>query len=483
MRRRLGAAVTALVLVVVSWWTHEARAQEPPAGKPVLQSGSLNRFHQRLADLRAGRAPRVVILQIGDSHTAADYMTGQLRARFQARFGSGGRGLMQPGIPYPYHRAEGIRITQAGKWQVLSSNKRKPDTAAYGLSGYVLRSVMAGDTIMLDERSGADTLTIGYWQRPGAGSFEVIANQETFGRIETSGEVERRGEIKLNLARNGPVPAGHGWTIKLRTLGDGPVDLMDLAMTRIGGVEIVNLGFIGAQVSILGRWHWPTVAEQIKDLDPAVVLVAFGTNEGFAPAAGIQGSYEIEFEQRLTALEAAAPNAALVVVGPPDAARYPRFCLPPAPPGIARGPESGTATRADRVRDRTLHALAVGRVRAAWPPPVPPETAVCKPLTPDERRNYVLSFDSEDRVLCRWHTPPALPLVREIQRRVAVRHGALFFDWSAMLHGECGIDRWARQGLAAKDRVHFTKAGYIRAADRLFEVLMAGSPASGQERR
>src|SRR5580693_9169708 len=39
----------------------------------------------------------LVILQIGDSHTAADYFTGELRQKLQARYGNGGVGYLDAG--------------------------------------------------------------------------------------------------------------------------------------------------------------------------------------------------------------------------------------------------------------------------------------------------------------------------------------------------------------------------------------------------
>ena len=82
----------------------------------------------------------------------------------------------------------------------------------------------------------------------------------------------------------------------------------------------------------------------------------------------------------------------------------------------------------------------------------------------------------QDRRLCRWHTLPAIPVVRAIQREVAARQGVLFFDWFALFETECGADRWYRRGLAQKDRVHLTGQGYWLAADKLYARLMAGYP-------
>lgn len=464
-----------------------AQTPKPKQTAPALASppapGMLAAFHTRLGDLEAGRRPNVLVLQVGDSHTAADYLTGRLRQALQARFGDGGRGFMAAGVPYRYFRAEQIKMTQTGRWQFLSSNKAQPDAARFGLSGYAARSTTAGDTITIESRAKADTLRIGYIHRPGGGTFDVIANGWSFGLVETGRAgttTERRFEVWLSLDVAAKFAPGDVQIIDIKMTGDGPVELTDIALTKAHGIQVANVGFIGAQVGIMGRWDWPTVSDQLNDLDPALIIVAFGTNEGFAPPDGIAAGYESLFEQRVKALQQAAPNASLVILGPPDAARYPRYCLPPPPPLAKRqnGTALQTATPEPPMPAAGIDALLVGAIITAWPPSEPPETAICAPLSATERQSYRIMLASKDRALCRWHTPPALAIVREAQRRVAARHGLLFLDWSVMLDGDCGIDRWARQGLAAKDRVHFKQAGYVHVADRILDVLLDGYPAA-----
>ncbi|EHN71843.1 hypothetical protein SMCF_8746, partial [Streptomyces coelicoflavus ZG0656] len=55
---------------------------------------ALEGLFQALEATEAGGRDRPVhILQVGDSHTAGDRITGAVRARWQARFGVGGRGV------------------------------------------------------------------------------------------------------------------------------------------------------------------------------------------------------------------------------------------------------------------------------------------------------------------------------------------------------------------------------------------------------
>ena len=307
--------------------------------------------------------------------------------------------------------------------------------------------------------------------------LEVLADGQPLGTIATKSAdtaVSRHKTVGFDLAAGAR-------RIALRPIGDGPVDIADHRLVGARpGITLANLGFSGAQVGIMGRWDWPTVTQQILALDPALIIVAFGTNEGFGAAEQMTSSYAGLFEQRLRALMAATPNASLVVVGPPDANRYPRYCLPPSPP--AKLASAATAAEA--------HVLATGppisQIRIAAnrgarfaafpprPPPEPPDSTPCVVLSPDERRSYDALISAQDRRLCRWHTPAAIPIVREAQRRVAARLGVLFWDWGQLFEGECGADLWARTGLAHKDRVHFKQDGYARAADRLFAALLSG---------
>ncbi len=59
---------------------------------------------------------------------------------------------------------------------------------------------------------------------------------------------------------------------------------------------------------------------------------------------------------------------------------------------------------------------------------------------------------------------PALEPVIRIQRELAAKAGALFLDTRAAMGGPGSIFTWLREGLAARDRIHFTPAGYGRLA-------------------
>ena len=489
-------------------------AQSEP--HPAVASPPLAGFHERLRRLEAGEATQLHVLMIGDSHTASDHLSGRLRALLQQRFGNGGRGLLLPGVPHAHYRPHQMSVTQSGDWRLLTSNKGQPDPMHFGLTGQVMRGDGEG-AIAIEDRTGAEAawFEVDYLARPDGGSLDVVLDGQPYGRIDTRAPPPALVRIEAR-----------GRRMELRLAGGGPVDLTGVRhVARDRGVVLSSLGFIGAQVSIIGRWHAETVRRQIGELDPALVILAFGTNEGFSPAARVEGAYARELDRRIAQLKEAAPRASLVIVGPPDANRYPRFCLPPpkvaweklpeprngraplpadagpppAPGGTpepapeepvaARPPSEGAAAERATTGEATSPATPGAAAEPAQKPvepqtkpgwkrtlvwPDPPADAACRPLDADERRTYDDLVADKDRRLCRWHTPSAIAVVRRIQRAAAGRHGALFFDWFELLEGECGADRWTRRGLAHKDRVHFKADGYALAADRLHAALLAG---------
>jgi lysophospholipase L1-like esterase len=323
-----------------------------------------------------------------------------------------------------------VRAEQYGGWQVFSSNKTNHEPLPFGLSGLVVRGAEQADVMTLAASDGSefDSVEIGFYRKPQGGMLDVKVDGRPVGEIDT------RGEGYAMDRRTFAVPAG-STKLELRPRGGGSVDLANWAVYRAArGVVLTSQGFSGAQVGIMNRWDWKTVAGQLAQLDPALVLLAFGTNEGYAPASRLS-DYAEQLERRVLALQQAAPNASIVLVGGPDANVIPKYC-------------GGTGAQHDKER--------------------------CEPLSTEEVATYGELQARSDRRLCRWHTPPSYALVRAAQRQVADKTGVMFWDWMEFQGGYCSAYRWEQQGLVHKDRVHMKRDGYWRSADRLYAILMRG---------
>ncbi len=110
----------------------------PPAPPRQPVGRGLVSLFAALENLDAGGAPGpVVIMQIGDSHSTSDVLSGRMRELFQQRFGAAGRGLMPAGLPYDYYRPQMAKVTETGDWHRANSF-----TAAgpFGVGGVIQQS-------------------------------------------------------------------------------------------------------------------------------------------------------------------------------------------------------------------------------------------------------------------------------------------------------------------------------------------------------
>ncbi len=114
-------------------------------------------------------------------------------------------------------------------------------------------------------------------------------------------------------------PGSHRLT--LGPAGGGVTVLAWGTQRETRGIVYENLGIVGATVGVIGHWDPGTVAAELTRRDPALIVVAYGTNEGVGPPASL-ARYAEHFAERVKALHAAVPGAAVLVVGPPDVDRH-----------------------------------------------------------------------------------------------------------------------------------------------------------------
>jgi len=390
----------------------------------------LGAFHAALeAYERGGRRGRFVILQIGDSHTAGDNWTGYLRERLQRRFGDGGRGMLAPGKPFFDFRPYQLRVAQNGNWGVYNYRQ----WAGTGIASYSIVGAGKDDSIEASMRGlkSFEEIEIEFVRQRDGGSFMVSVDGHDVRTVSV------RGEPKLERVTI-PLPRA-GYHAKLTLKGDGPVALLSWSLLRRSGLLLVSHGVPGETVGLIGKWDAGIAAWQIAHLNPALIVVAFGTNDGFVNRLRAD-EYEADYYAKLQTIRSMAPNASIVVVTAPGADRLPSWC---------------------------------GRNRAQR------ERFKCSPLSRGHAEDYEELIQKRSKALCYWHSPPALEQVRQIHRRVADRLGLHFWDWSQVTGKDCGMDRWARMEppLTIADRVHMRLEGYDLSGEALYrDLLRAYSP-------
>ena len=391
--------------------------------------GAVSAYGELAPDLFSDR--RLTILQLGDSHTAADFFSGRVRERLQAAFGDGGEAYLAPGKPHVGVRSALFSTETTGDWS-YEALQRNDDRRRLHLSGFNAVARQASATMTLTSRSGRayDHADVSFLEQPGGGKAEVLLDGADAGEVNLNGGANQ--EVTFDAR---PKDGREFRELEVRTLDGDPVAVTGIEVGREGdGVSYLSVGYPGATVQLLQRLDTGNLAEDIRQLEPDIVVLAFGTNEGFNDNLDVN-AYIQQYEQIVRRLQAIRPGLKIVMIGPADAARPTGQC----------------------------HAAGVGQHCV--------------------NSGVVQTAAMETNGNCRFPVPPKLNAVREAQRKLAARIGATFWDWSSVQGGVCGAQVWAAENppLMAHDFVHMTLEGYKRSADRFADFLIPlieGRPAA-----
>lgn len=448
------------------------------AGEGLSNAQVLQPFFAKLAKASAPGAPKgrpIHILQIGDSHTAGDAISGAWRDTLQGRYGSGGRGVMAPGRPYEGYTTHGITASMSPGWSIAADFGKSWSDAhpPLGLSAFTLTSRTEGATMALDAEATErfDRVVLCAMAGPGAGALTVRMGDQS-DRLSWSSTTSR---AECRTVRS-DTPQTH---VDITTEG-GPVTLTSWAtFYDHGGIVVSNVGVVGSQLVHFGRTDDGVVAEELSTYDPDLIVIAFGTNEGFAARVS-SFEYEAILRSQIGRIRRLAGNVPILMLGAPDAlTRRSEMlangvggdsspCRDDGAPAIAATAApvpapSGTGLAAAMMRLGAYLGVNPTQAGDKYVPPAPtpvyPPGAVVQPLParpPETSRNPLF--------------PPAgLSVVRDIQRRVAASLHVAFWDWEGRMGGRCTAMRWAHASppLMGGDYVHYTRAGGREIADRL----------------
>jgi lysophospholipase L1-like esterase len=277
------------------------------ANTPVENAAALIPFFEQLYRHQQGEMPGPVrILHYGDSHTAADEWTGDLRSRFQERFGDGGSGYSFAGRPWNGYRRLDVRTGSTHGWHT-EGLVGKPGDGVYGLGGISMSTRSPHESVYL--LADGQDFELFYLQQPGGGALQIYDNGAPVERISTDGEA-----APAYYHYQG-IPGSH--RLEVETLDRGLVRLFGWVAEKPVGITYETLGINGASASIVLNWDETVLRSNIVRRNPAMIVIAYGTNEAGRKDWTLE-SYRDMFAQLIARFRAAAPTAAILVIGPPD---------------------------------------------------------------------------------------------------------------------------------------------------------------------
>lgn len=296
-----------------------ARPAASASAAPASPSGfQLPHLDAELRHLASGaRQTPVRVLWLGDSHSYPDFWTNAVRQPLQKRFGDGGPGFVLLGMD-PYRHA-GVKVKREGHWHHEPPN---PATAlhhsdgVFGLGG--IRTVPEGDARASIELEPGAVVGRAHWtlyyRLPGAGAhFTVTLTGSKPVRVDaTTGKPCPAGSPLRQLELDSP-PTG-----KLEvSAASGRPQLFGVTIeSSRPGVVIDTLGINGARAATTIAWDKAAWEAEAKERKPALVVLAYGTNEVANPLA-ISKNRKY-FDRLLARVQAAAPAADCLLAGPTD---------------------------------------------------------------------------------------------------------------------------------------------------------------------
>ncbi|EMN4130879.1 MULTISPECIES: SGNH/GDSL hydrolase family protein [Providencia] len=253
---------------------------------------------------------QVHIVQIGDSHTAADFFSGELRTMFQQRYGDAGPGFV-PAISIPGQRTATInRKSDKHQWELFSS--RKDERFDYPLGGLIALPMASQSSVQLMPLQVAN------------GTYQLQALYQN-----TSGS-----QMSISPASSSPIalPAtGNSWRFSSPVSTQLPSDVTVskdnnlklggwLLRANHPGVMLSAIGINGATINMFDKWQ-PQWVDTLAQMSPDMVVLAYGTNEAFNDNLDLV-AYQQSLREKIHLIRQRMPEAVILLIGPNDSIKF-----------------------------------------------------------------------------------------------------------------------------------------------------------------
>ncbi|MDR0217577.1 MAG: SGNH/GDSL hydrolase family protein [Enterobacteriaceae bacterium] len=299
-------------LLSIGLFSCHEKKPEFSAGSQVKQA----RYQQQLTDfsepnlalladkLRHSDSRQLHFVQLGDSHTAADFFTGKLRNLFQQRYGNAGPGFISP-MTIPGQRNATVKFSddKTGWW--LSSS-RKESRADFPLGGFIATPTRANSTIRMDlspPDSGKYQVSVLYQSHAESQLKPQSAPVWQLPATQSDWRFSPEQSVSFPLKLDAPEPQLKigGWLIK---------------RPQNNGLMLSALGINGATLGMLDKWQ-PEWANTLAQLKPDLVILAYGTNEAFGDTLA-PDSYRQELTAKIQQIRQTIPDVVILLIGPND---------------------------------------------------------------------------------------------------------------------------------------------------------------------
>jgi lysophospholipase L1-like esterase len=304
----------ALMASILFMPAHSSSALQAQQKNRIENPAGLDSFFRALNQIKSGRRIEPVrIMHYGDSHTAADILTAEIRRDFQRDFGDGGPGYISARNPFSTRR-RGVETGTTSGWVIDGVGDTGTNDGLYGLSGFSITTTRAQESAWLETM--CNHFEVYYLRQPGGGTIDILVD----------GVSVLDKPLSLDAGAPSPdyftydAPSDRTHRIEIRTTKPGRTRIFGIVTEHIApGVSYDVLGINGARANRLLSWNDTAFVDNLVQRKPDLIIIAYGTNEVTDPDWSVE-SYSRMFAGILRRFRRAAPQASILVYGPPDRA-------------------------------------------------------------------------------------------------------------------------------------------------------------------
>ncbi|WP_392552642.1 GDSL-type esterase/lipase family protein [Orbus wheelerorum] len=302
-----------LVIAILLSTVNIALAKQGDSFHGIIDFGDSNvkTFKNALNQLdKPNRTMHVVtITQFGDSHSAADFFTGELRTLLQAKYGDAGIGWVTP--MYASGQYHSCVTWKSRNWQLFSS--RNTSDRDFPMGGYIAEPNKNNGYIEVIPKN-IDTNNI--WL-----AKLIIKPLKKLTKVKLLDAKQKVHQIVFNQKNKigqwqvSPIKIDAPFTISTNK-GEAELGGIWLQRAQQSGVIVSMIGTNGAKQSIWQKWS-PNWYPQLTITESNMVILEYGTNEAFDPLLDLT-EYRKNLVENIKRIRETLPHAAVLLMSSPD---------------------------------------------------------------------------------------------------------------------------------------------------------------------
>ncbi|HXS19123.1 MAG TPA: GDSL-type esterase/lipase family protein, partial [Polyangiaceae bacterium] len=250
----------------------------------------------------------------GDSHTAADFMTDEVRKAMRSAAPAGGPGYVRLGLD-GYRHSE-VRLTSTGRFRHAPRLPAQRTRVLDGVFGYGgIRTLpqpgASVRAVLSSQYHGPVRWTLSY-RLPERAAVAVQLGTQKIELSATSGAASEPQSVLYH-----ELDGDAGQEFVLKHVAGQPEIFGVFVETLSPGVVVDTVGINGARAATVLAWERAQFAEAVRLRGVDLLVLAFGTNEIFDNAR--PDRYEAHVQEIVETVREVSPELPCWIVGPPDA--------------------------------------------------------------------------------------------------------------------------------------------------------------------